>query len=60
MGNCYEACHADFDGTIEMVASSRHRTTADVVETLKQMRNQYGADPDYQRLRARLPADFPV
>ncbi|MCI4353537.1 MAG: alkaline phosphatase D family protein [Thermoplasmata archaeon] len=60
MGNCFEACHEDFDGTIGMVASSRGRTPADVKETLLQMRAQYGSDPDYQRLRARVPADFPI
>ena len=34
MGNCYEACHADFDGTVEMVASSRERTPEDVKAAL--------------------------
>ncbi|MGA7861269.1 MAG: hypothetical protein WCB19_05375 [Thermoplasmata archaeon] len=60
MGNCFEACHADFERTIEMVADSRHRTPEDVKETLRQMRERFAAaDPEYQRLRARLPADFP-
>ncbi|MFZ0829713.1 MAG: hypothetical protein WCB18_00445 [Thermoplasmata archaeon] len=59
MGNCFEACHADFEGTIGMVADSRHRTTNDVKETLRKMREQYTTDSDYQELRARLPADFP-
>jgi hypothetical protein len=59
MGNCFEACHADFEGTIGMVASSRHRTPEDVKETLHRMRESYAADPEYQRLRARLPPEFP-
>jgi hypothetical protein len=59
MGNCFEACHADFDQTIEMVSGSRHRTSEDVKETLQRMREQFSADPEYQRLRARLPTDFP-
>jgi hypothetical protein len=59
MGNCFEACHADFEGTIDMVSSSRHRSPEDVMETLRRMREQFATDPEYQRLRARLPADFP-
>jgi hypothetical protein len=60
MGNCYEACGADFDGTVEMVAHARHRTTDDVKETLASMRRHYGPDPDYLRLRQRLPPSFPL
>jgi hypothetical protein len=59
MGNCFEACHADFEGTIEMVAGNRHRTPEDVTETLRQMSERFSNDPEYRRLRARLPADFP-
>ncbi len=59
MGNCYEACHADFEGTIEMVAENRHRTPEDVIDSLRSMHKQYSDDPEYQRLRARLPRDFP-
>jgi transposase len=60
MGNCYEACHEDFEHTIEMVAGNRHRTPGDVMENLRQMREQFATDPEYQRLRGRFPADFPV
>jgi hypothetical protein len=59
MGNCYEACHADFEGTIEMVADSRHRSRDDVKATLHSMSKAYATDPEYQKLRARLPPDFP-
>lgn len=59
MGNCYEACQADFEGTIGMVADSRRRTPEDVKETLHRMRKEFGADPEYQKLRARLPTEFP-
>ncbi|MGC2288716.1 MAG: hypothetical protein WA688_02515 [Thermoplasmata archaeon] len=59
MGNCFEACHADFDGTVGMVADNRHRTPEDVKETLRQLREQFATDSEYQRLRARLPAEFP-
>ena len=60
MGNCFEACHADFEGTVGMVADSRGRTPSDVVETLRAMRRQYGTDSEYLRLRARIPEDFPI
>jgi hypothetical protein len=60
MGNCFEACHADFDQTIEMVAGNRHRTPEEVKETLRQMRDRFASDPEYQRLRGRFPADFPI
>jgi hypothetical protein len=59
MGNCFEACHADFEDTVGMVADSRRRTREDVKETLAGMARRYGNDSDYQRLRARLPASFP-
>jgi hypothetical protein len=59
MGNCYEACHADFVHTIEMVAGNRHRTSDDVKDTLRRLAERFGADPEYRRLRARLPAEFP-
>jgi len=43
-----------------MVADNRRRTPEDVKATLHQMRERFAAaDPEYQRLRARLPADFP-
>lgn len=60
MGNCYEACGEDFEGTVEMVANSRHRTVDDVKATLQAMRLRYGADPQYRVLRGRLPAEFPL
>jgi hypothetical protein len=60
MGNCFDACHADFEETIEMVAGNRHRTPEDVKQALRQIREQFAADPEYQRLRARFPAEFPV
>ena len=59
MGNCYEACHADFEETVKMVANNRHRTTDDVKETLHRLRQEYGSDPEFLGLRARLPSDFP-
>jgi hypothetical protein len=59
MGNCFEACGEDFEGTVEMVAHSRHRTPEDVKATLHSMARRYAADPDYEALRGRLPRSFP-
>ncbi len=60
MGNCFEACGADFEDTIGMVSSSRHREPDEVKSTLARMRAAYGNDPDYQALRRRLPDSFPL
>ena len=60
MGNCYEACGADFEGTVDMVANSRRREVSEVKETLARMRESYHTDPDYQALRRRLPESFPL
>lgn len=60
MGNCYAACHEDFEGTVDMVAGARHRTSDDVRQTLRSMGGRYAADPDYRTLRARLPPEFPI
>jgi len=60
MGNCYAACGADFEGTVGMVADTRHRTIEDVKSTLARMRDQFHSDPDYQALRRRLPDSFPI
>jgi hypothetical protein len=60
MGNCYEACGADFEGTVEMVAGARHREVPEVKATLARLRATYGDDPEYQSLRRRLPETFPL
>jgi hypothetical protein len=60
MGNCYEACHDDFEATIGMVSGSRRRTAEDVIATLRDLKERYGEDPEYQELRRRFPAEFPV
>jgi hypothetical protein len=59
MGNCFEACGANFEETVEMVASSRRRTPEDVKQTLAGMAQRYGSDADYKALRHRLPPSFP-
>ncbi|MFZ0699981.1 MAG: tetratricopeptide repeat protein [Thermoplasmata archaeon] len=60
MGNCYEACGEDFEGTVRMVANSRHRETDEVKATLNRLRNMHHGDPEYQALRSRLPNSFPL
>ncbi|MCI4369570.1 MAG: hypothetical protein L3K09_08440 [Thermoplasmata archaeon] len=60
MGNCYEACHADCSDTLGMVAGARHLTVDEVRERLLWMGRQHASDPEYLRLRARFPAEFPV
>jgi hypothetical protein len=60
MGNCYAACGEDFEATVRMVAESRHLTADHVIATLDRLRTQYGHDAEYQSLRRRLPASFPL
>ena len=60
MGNCFEACHDDFEATIGMVSGARGRTADDVIAALRRMRGRYGDDPEYLALRQRFPAEFPV
>lgn len=59
MGNCFEACHADFEGTVGMVARARDRTPEDVKAELAALQARFSTDPEFQRLRSRLPAAFP-
>lgn len=59
MGNCYEACHASFEETLEMVGGNRGLSPAEVRTRLVAIRDRSGGDPEYQRLRGRLPAGFP-
>lgn len=59
MGNCYEACHASFEETLEMVGGNRGLTPDQVREMLRTVRLRDAADPEFQRLRGRLPAEFP-
>jgi hypothetical protein len=60
MGNCYAACHADFDETLEMVGSSRGLSSEDVKAMLIAIRKKYGRDENYRTLRNRFPDSFPV
>jgi hypothetical protein len=60
MGNCFEACGADFAGTVDMVARSRHLAPEEVRTMLAALKATDGGTPEYERLRGRLPASFPL
>jgi hypothetical protein len=60
MGNCFAACGADFEGTVEMVAQTRSRSPDEVKATLARMKAEFSELEDYQRLRRRLPSSFPL
>lgn len=60
MGNCYASCHADFEDTVLMVSGARNLTPERVKEMLEDIRENNSGDADYQRLRSRLPKDFPL
>ena len=60
MGNCYASCHEDFEHTVEMVGDARGLTVDQVKTMLENIRKENGGDVEYQRLRGRLPKDFPL
>lgn len=60
MGNCYAACGEDFDGTVAMVAHARDLAPEEVRALLAGMRTRHAGDPEYRRLRGRLPDAFPL
>jgi hypothetical protein len=57
MVNCSNACHANFEETVEMVGSARGLTPEEVKEILGRLK-EVGGD-DYHALRSRLPEIFP-
>jgi hypothetical protein len=60
MGNCYAACHANFEETVEMVGNARGLKPDEVKSILAKIREKNGAEADFRRLRSRLPQDFPI
>ncbi len=60
MGDCYRACHADFERTVEMVAGNRGLDPEDVKQILFSLKARHGSEADYRALRERLPGDFPI
>lgn len=60
MGNCYRACREDYEATVRMVARARGLEPEWVKDRLAWLRDTYGSSDVYQRLRARMPDDFPL
>ncbi len=60
MGNCYASCHADFEDTVRMVSSARDLKPEQVKKMLEDIREKNAGDAEYERLRSRLPNDFPL
>jgi hypothetical protein len=58
MVNCYDACHANFEETTEMVGSARGLSSQEVKDILERLRNDDGAE--YKELREKLPDEFPL
>jgi len=60
MGNCYAACHATFEETVEMVGGSRGLKPGEVKKMLIDIRARYQQDEEYKGLRSRFPEEFPA
>ena len=60
MGNCYASCHEDFEHTVEMVGDARGLTVDEVKRMLEDIREKSRGEADYERLRGRLPKEFPL
>ncbi len=58
MVNCYHVCHANFEGTTEMVGSARGLSSQEVKEILERLRREDG--DEYKELREKLPDEFPL
>lgn len=58
MVNCFSACHANFEDTVEMVGSARQLSPAEVKEILERLKQEDG--DEYKALRQKLPNDFPL
>ena len=43
-----------------MVSNSLHMDLDELLRTVKRMRQQYGSDAEYKKLRAELPDDWPL
>jgi hypothetical protein len=59
MRNCYSACRANFEGTIEMVGEARGLEPEEVKHMLFHIKENYSNEKEYKELRAQLPKEFP-
>ena len=58
MVNCYNACHANFEETVEMVGSARGLSPEEVKGILERLKQEDGSQ--YKALRQKLPDEFPL
>ena len=58
MVNCYHACHANFEETVEMVGSARGLSAKEVKVILERLKQEDG--DEYKALRHQLPDEFPL
>lgn len=59
MRNCYSACHANFEGTVEMVGEARGLEPDEVEQMLIHIKENSSTEKEYKELRAQLPKEFP-
>jgi len=59
MRNCHRVCGKDFEGTVQMVSSSRGRDKNEVKSTLVEIAEKYGNSEEYKDLRKQIPKEFP-
>jgi hypothetical protein len=43
-----------------MVSNAIDMDLQELLETLERLRHEHASDPDYQKLRSALPADWPL
>ena len=60
VGNCYNACHENFEETLNMISGWRGYTSEEVKDILTEVKDKYSQDPEYIKLRKRFPRDFPI
>ncbi len=59
MRNCYSACHANFERTIEMVGEARGLEPEDVKRMRLHIKENNSDEKEYKELRAQFPKEFP-
>jgi hypothetical protein len=59
MRNCYSVCHANYEGTVEMVGGTRGLEPEEVKQMLSHIKENSANEKEYKELRAQLPKEFP-
>jgi hypothetical protein len=60
VGDCFNACHEDFEDTLEMISGWRGYTSGEVMQILLNVKEKYQNDPEYIKLRKKFPKEFPI